>query len=112
MLERPKSICNLTSIGTSHNSGEKFVFYKSSDCVSNITQVAHGRLLKDEIIEFHNHPTMEEFFYVLNGRVEFSLQDEVFNIGSFEILRVPPNIKHRLLAIENSEFFYWGVSVD
>jgi mannose-6-phosphate isomerase-like protein (cupin superfamily) len=38
----------------------------------------------------HRHRTQEEIYFVLSGRLQFKLDDEVVEVGSRQAVRVPP----------------------
>ena len=38
----------------------------------------------------HRHKEQEELYFVLNGRLQFKLGDEIVELGKHEAIRVPP----------------------
>jgi mannose-6-phosphate isomerase-like protein (cupin superfamily) len=38
----------------------------------------------------HRHKTQEELYFVLSGRLQFKLGEEIVEVGKHEALRVPP----------------------
>lgn len=56
---------------TAHGVGEKYVFLRNQEIKSNLTQVAVGIITKVDNIELHVHPTMEEYYYFLEGSANF-----------------------------------------
>jgi mannose-6-phosphate isomerase-like protein (cupin superfamily) len=38
----------------------------------------------------HRHRTQEEIYFVLSGRLQFKLDDEIVEVGSRQAVRVPP----------------------
>lgn len=41
----------------------------------------------------HSHP-FEQLVYILQGRVRFTVGDEVVEVGAGEVLRIPPDVVH------------------
>ena len=56
--------------------------------------------------EMHRHPEpIEEFYFVLKGRMTLVVENETYDINEKEILRVPANYCHRISDItEDIEF--------
>ena len=50
----------------------------------------------------HSHPH-EQVLFVLRGRVRMTIAGEVHELGPREVAHMPPNVPHRLYAIEDSE---------
>jgi quercetin dioxygenase-like cupin family protein len=38
----------------------------------------------------HRHKTQEEIYFVISGKLQFKLEDEVIEVGKHEAIRVPP----------------------
>src|SRR4051795_12366220 len=38
----------------------------------------------------HRHKTQEELYFVISGRLQFKLGDEILDVGPYEAVRVPP----------------------
>ena len=96
---------------TSHNAGLKKVVFSAFDVCSDITQVAYGLLKSGEFVEEHVHPTMEEFFYVINGRMLLNVDMESLELIKGDVLYIPHNTLHSFTCLEDCEFIYYGVSV-
>lgn len=39
----------------------------------------------------HRHKTQEEIYFVVSGRLQFKLDDEIVEVGTHEAIRVPPH---------------------
>jgi quercetin dioxygenase-like cupin family protein len=50
----------------------------------------------------HAHPH-EQVLFVLSGRVEMTIAGEPHVLGPREVAHMPPNVPHRLLAIDDTE---------
>lgn len=102
---------DLISEVTAHGVGEKYVFLKKQDVLSKLTQAAIGILRKDDDIDFHLHPTMEEFYYFIEGKGTFIIDNEYINCEQNTFVYVPNNIKHKLSTDKYIKFLYWGVAI-
>jgi mannose-6-phosphate isomerase-like protein (cupin superfamily) len=38
----------------------------------------------------HRHKTQEELYFVLSGKLQFKLDDEIVELGKYQAIRVPP----------------------
>ena len=52
-------------------------------------------------VEPHEHPN-EQFAIVLEGRIEFALDDGVKTLSAGQVLQVPPNVRHGARALERT----------
>ena len=50
----------------------------------------------------HAHPH-EQVLFVLSGRVEMTIGGETHVLGPREVAHMPPNVPHRLFAIDDTE---------
>jgi mannose-6-phosphate isomerase-like protein (cupin superfamily) len=106
-------LSNITPIVTAHGEGEKFIFLTKEDVQTKVTQFAYGRLLPGEKCAGHFHPTMEEFFYFINGEGEYTIDDVVYNIKPNTFFRIPVNTLHalRTTGTQPLTFVYFGVAI-
>ena len=76
---------------------------------------AHGELLTGQGIELgrlrfergegaqrHHHP-QEQIGYLVRGRVQVEIDGETAVLGPGDAFHVPPDVPHRLTAVEDSE---------
>ena len=49
---------------------------------------------------FHRHPSFDEVFIILEGRVEFQAGDEAHTLGPGDLIQVPGEIPHAPRCIE------------
>jgi mannose-6-phosphate isomerase-like protein (cupin superfamily) len=106
---------NLDSLkfkSTSHNIGEKFIFFREDELQSPLTQIAIGKLKPEEVVPFHIHKSMEEVFFILSGKGIFSIGDEQFNINKNCCIRVPCGFSHSIKAETDLQFYYFGVATN
>ncbi|WKK66469.1 cupin domain-containing protein [Lutimonas zeaxanthinifaciens] len=106
-----KSSDEMNFISTNHHTGLKKVLITDSDCASDLTQAAIGTLSAGQEIENHKHQTMEEFFFFSHGFGLFNIEGEDYECKAGTFIKIPLNKNHRLKAIENLKFIYWGVAI-
>lgn len=102
---------DIVSVKTAHGVGEKFVFLNKENVFSNLTQVAMGVLTNKDDIDFHLHPTMEEFYFFMEGKATFVIGNETFDCEPNTFIYVPYNVKHKLTTNKFIKFLYWGVAI-
>jgi mannose-6-phosphate isomerase-like protein (cupin superfamily) len=75
---------------------------KSSPFYSEQLQIKYNKnpdkegFLEEEEEHWHSSP-IEEFYFVLQGTLEVKVEDDVVNLGSMQILSVPPNKSHMVI---------------
>lgn len=94
-----KNAKEIASVHTSHGCGEKFVLVSGEEAISNITQIAETVLHKGETAELHSHDTMEEFFYILDGKIEFVSKDGSMQCNKGDFIHIMPKELHGLHAV-------------
>jgi mannose-6-phosphate isomerase-like protein (cupin superfamily) len=105
------AIDDIQSIRVNHQSGYKKILFSGSDCDSPITQIAAGCLPAGEIVEEHEHPSMEEFFFFQSGIGYLTIDGFTHEVSSDIIIRVPVGARHMLVAQTDLRFFYFGIAV-
>jgi mannose-6-phosphate isomerase-like protein (cupin superfamily) len=53
--------------------------------------------VKDEFV-WHSHPETDDFFLVLEGRLDIELRDRTVTLGPGELFVVPRGVEHRPVA--------------
>jgi len=96
---------------TSHPKGRKKVFISKNDTRTSLTQFAYGELDPGDKIEAHRHPTMEEFFYFIEGSGFYYIDNKKFPIKSGSHINIPADTEHSLVCNENDilKFIYFGI---
>jgi quercetin dioxygenase-like cupin family protein len=108
-----KQLSELEPLNTAHGVGQKFVFLKGSDTATAVTQVAYGTLEPGEEVELHVHPTMEEYFYFVEGTATYTIGDQLYPCTAGTFIRIPANTLHGLRTSDSpAAFFYFGVAVE
>lgn len=104
-----KNLKNIDPEITSHGCGKKFVFVNKENSQTNLMQVAVGELTHKDTIDWHLHPSMDEFYYFLEGKALFHIGNESFVCEPETFVMVPCNIKHKLSTNSIVKFLYWGI---
>lgn len=104
---------NIKGESTAHLSGLKKVFLTNNASKSSLTQFAFGELGPGESCEEHLHPTMEEFFFFIDGSGKYSIDGEVIEIKKNTFITIPANTKHSLHSTGNEKltFVYFGIAI-
>lgn len=57
--------------------------------------------VKGEFV-WHKHDDTDDFFLVLNGRIDIQLRDGIVTLGPGEMFVVPKGVEHRPVAVEEA----------
>ena len=63
--------------------------------------VAQVFLAKGAIVPEHFHES-EQITYILEGALEFELEGRTIVVGKGQVLRIPSNVPHRAVALEDT----------
>ena len=102
----------ITPKPTSHEIGLKQVLLAEEETSSGITQIAKTVLRKDERVEEHVHPTMDEHYIVLSGNGTLLVDDQEIDMVSGTYVLVMAGSKHHMIANEDVSFLTIGVATD
>ena len=86
----------IQAIFTTHGVGSKKILLDRFSNSSGITQIAHTTIQDGEVIIPHRHIDMEEFFFILEGNVEFEIDNEKFLLTNNSFVFVPKGKMHGL----------------
>ena len=105
------NIENINAVFTSHGIGMKKVLISEKETESSITQIAMTYLIAGDQVKCHNHPTMDEHFFIVegNGVITINGINIPFRKGSFVV--VPVNKKHSLKAETDIDILNVGVEL-
>ncbi len=105
-------LSDILPVVTAHGAGQKFIFINNQDSQTAVTQFAYGKLLPGENCATHLHPTMEEFYYFIDGKGEYTVDNIVHDITPDTFFRIPVNTLHALKATGTQPltFVYFGVA--
>lgn len=51
----------------------------------------------------HYHPNCEEVLYVVSGRCDHRLNDEIVSLGAGDVVVIPPGVRHNLVNTGSEE---------
>ncbi|HRH41136.1 MAG TPA: cupin domain-containing protein [Pyrinomonadaceae bacterium] len=75
--------------------------YDRGVAVGEKLMMAHVELEEDTITTPHSHE-YEEIIYVVSGKWQVTIGEDVFVVESNQSLVVPPNIEHSAIALEKT----------
>ncbi len=73
--------------------------------------ITKGLLKAGEAFDWHVHENIDEVFIVLKGRGKFFCDGETSSYNVDDIFITPANLKHKIEALEDSEFYFIRVKV-
>ena len=94
---------NIAEINTGH--GEHI--FPLTDKVSGDMQhhsVAYVEIEPNKSSLNHYHPEIEETYYILSGKGEIKLNNEVLTVADGQLISILPNTEHKIKNLSNSEF--------
>lgn len=107
-----KSLKNINPIITSHAVGQKRVLLSRNESSCELTQIAVTDLKVGEVALAHIHPDMQEGFYVLEGDLDVTLNDEVFHCKKDDFVYVESGTAHELHAITDVRVMTIGCEIE
>jgi len=105
---------SISEIMTAHNSGTKKVLLSGDESGNAITQIALGKLDKGESVEPHEHSTMKEYFYFMEGTGCYIINEIKHDLSKGSFIIIPEETVHALINTgeEPLSFFYFGIASD
>lgn len=106
-----KQLSDIIPQMTAHKVGMKRVLANKEETASEITQIAVTTLRAGEETEKHFHPSMEEYFLFMKGKLSLTVNDEtrICTPGDFVIIRCGE--AHQLKAIDDTELLTIGCAI-
>lgn len=90
--------------GKGYDWAKDHVFVKSTlDLSDGRLTLVEDRLKPGFFLARHHHRKMIEIFYVLDGQVEFSFDDETITATPGTTLNVPPDVWHEVRSPEGAK---------
>lgn len=78
-----------------------------------VTQVAVATFPDLIETELHNHPTMYEVYFVLEGSALYTIGDQCYEVSAGDFFIVPPGVTHnQKITVTPHRIFYWGIATD
>lgn len=106
-----RSLKNIQPIITSHAVGQKRVLLSKDEAGCGLTQIAVTDLSAGEVALAHIHPDMQEGFYVLEGDLDVTLNDEATHCHKDDFVYVEYGTAHELRAITDVRVMTIGCEI-
>lgn len=92
----------------------KRVLLKDTDTRSNLKMLNHAAMEPGQSFRLHSHSTMEEVFYFLSGKGEFTLAEETITVSAGDCLYVPVSTVHACTntGLEPLIFLAFGIALE
>jgi quercetin dioxygenase-like cupin family protein len=102
---------NLSEIPTEDahgGSGKRQLILSREDAISDeLHAMTKGFLVASGCFDWHSHENIDEFFLVIKGSGAIEFEDNTkVEYKSEDLIYTPANIKHKIIAMEDSEFFF------
>lgn len=107
-----RSLKDITPTTTSHEVGLKRVLLAANESGCSITQIAVTELKAGETASAHIHPDMQEGFYVMEGELDVTLDDELMHCRKDDFVFVPSCTSHELKAITDVRVMTVGCVIE
>lgn len=102
---------NISSERIAHGDSKKKVFEQLGYNSNTFTQSAIGIMEANETCEEHFHESMIEIFYFISGKGFYTIEGLSHEVRGGTYLRIEPNERHSLIAVEKLTFFYLGIPI-
>ena len=73
---------------------------------NNLDALTKGILEAGKVWDWHSHEENDELCIVIKGTGKFYWEDEVSGYKSDDVIIIPAKGKHKIEAIEDSEFYF------
>ena len=107
-----KDIADIEPILTSQGIGEKRVLLSRKEFFSPITQIAKTCLKAGDVVEVHNHSTMDEHFIFLEGKCDVTVEGQILFCEGGRYLLIPAGSHHEIKVIADTVMLTVGVALD
>lgn len=107
-----RHIAEIAPVSTSHGVGEKWVVATREDVGYPVTQIARTRLKAGEEVEAHDHPTMDEHFFFLEGECEVMIDGAVHRCKAEDYLYIPAGHRHAISVKMDTKMITIGLATE
>lgn len=107
-----RSLKDIHAVITSHAVGEKRVLLSRGESGCDLTQIAVTDLQAGEVALAHIHPDMQEGFYVLEGDLDVTLNEEIVHCHKDDFVYVESGTAHELHAITKVRVMTIGCEIE
>lgn len=94
---------------SSHITGKFKEVIIGNNIIPHLLQFAKAKFDKGEVIEIHNHLTMNEVFYILKGKIFLNLDNREFTLNAGDTFIVFKHKNHYLKFLEDTELLYFNL---
>ena len=106
-----KNLAEIPSVPTAHQIGLKKVLLNNHESYSNLTQIAITVLQKNEMVEPHVHPTMDEHYLFVSGEGVMCIDGKDVMCSPGVFLLIPATCVHSMQAVTDMKFLTIGVAL-
>lgn len=107
-----RNLDEMLAVPTSHGCGLKKVLLANGESEAPITQIAVTELRMGTFVETHTHPSMEEFFLLLSGKLEVSINGCIRKLNEDCFIQIEAGCGHSLKALADCRLLTIGCAVD
>ena len=107
-----KHISNIEGVTTAHGVGIKQILLGSEDTDSAVTQIAVTTIEAGEEVKPHMHISMDEHYFILNGKGVATIEKEQHPIIDGTYLLVTAGVDHSLRAFTKLKMITIGIAYD
>lgn len=107
-----RNLNNIEPTLTSHGVGQKRVLLSSNESGCSLTQIAVTALKEGEVAVAHVHPDMHEGFFILDGQLEVSLDEEKTICKKDDFVYVDKCTSHEMRALTDCRIMTIGCVVE
>ncbi|MEH6679031.1 MAG: cupin domain-containing protein [Sediminicola sp.] len=104
----------LPEMGVSHNPAIKKKVFLEKGEIPQLMNFGTAVFKSEQRVETHSHPSMFEIFYVLEGRIEFVVENEQMVLRAGDCISISPKEAHSQYNPfhEEAKLLYYGIAVD
>lgn len=107
-----RHLSEISSVPTSHGSGQKRVLLSSKESGCSLTQIAVTELKEGEVAVAHVHPDTQEGFFILEGILELTLDGKKTIAEKDDFVYVKKGTSHELRGLTPVKLLTVGCVVE
>lgn len=107
-----RTLKDIQPIKTSHEVGLKRVLLAANESGCSLTQIAVTDLKAGEVAAAHIHPDMQEAFFVMDGDLDVTLDEELIHCHKNDFVYVTSCTSHELRAITDVRVMTIGCVIE
>lgn len=96
---------------TSHGAGLKKLLLNKDEILDPVTQMAYTTLVCGTLVEKHVHPSMDEYFFVIEGKITFAIAQEIIVCEKGSFVRIVAGDIHSLQVDQDAVVFTIGIAI-